>query len=478
MYIGIDVGTSNVKAVLVDERQAILAEESRQLETLRKKPEDAEQNPEDWLTATEAALLELKGKAPAPYATTRAISLSGQMHGLVALGADQKPVRPCILWNDPRAVGEASEIERRFSELSNRTGVLCMASFIAPKWLWLQRNEPQTITATRHVLMPKDYVRLHLTGALNSCPVDGAGSWLMDEETRDWSPAVLSAIGLDLALLPTIRESEEVAGTLRPALADQLGLPKSCQVVIGAGDAACGSIGLGQINESDAFISLGTSSQLFVTTARYRPSVKTLVHAFAHGLPGRWFQMAAMLNGASALAWWASICGADAGALEQDVAQSSPEPGPLFLPYLAGERTPHNNPQASGTFHGLKPGTNRSQMTRAVLEGVAFTLADARQALEASGTIIGTVGFTGGGAKSAVWAQMIADAIDRTVIRYADAAVGPAFGAARLARIGTSGESAAAVATKPAIIDQFEPKTNVSQRLADWRGLYRAISAH
>jgi xylulokinase len=475
MYIGIDIGTSNVKAVLVDAHQTILAEGSIPLATLRKKPEDAEQNPVDWIAATEDALLEVRSKAPVPYAATRAIGLSGQMHGLVALGTNKRPVRPCLLWNDPRAAAEARDIEQNFPALSSRTGVLCMASFIAPKWLWLQRHEPRTAAVTRQLLLPKDYVRLYLTGELNSDPVDGAGSWLLDEETRDWSPDVLEAVGLDRTRLPEIRESIDVAGRLRANVAERLGLSKSVEVVIGAGDAACGSIGLGQIEDGDAFISLGTSSQLFVTTGQYRPSVKTLVHAFAHGLPGRWFQMAAMLNGASTLAWWASICGADPSVLEREVAETHPAPGPTFLPYLAGERTPHNNPNASGTFHGLKPGTSRAQMTRAVMEGVAFTLADARKALEASGTTIETVGFTGGGAKSATWAQMIADAIERPVIRYADAAVGPAFGAARIARIGTSSETPTSIATKPAIIDQFEARNNVSERLRQWRALYHGV---
>jgi xylulokinase len=481
MFIGIDLGTTNLKAVLVDEAQHVVAEASVPLGTSRPQAGWSEQSPDDWIEAAKGALLGLREKASSAYSATLAIGFSGQMHGLVALDAADRPLRPCILHNDGRAAAEAAEIEATFPHLSQVTGVLCMPSFVAPKLLWLKRNEPGIAAGLAQMLMPKDYLRLWFCGRRSTDMVDAAGAWLLDEKARGWSVAALEATGFDAAILPALDESIAAAGNIRPEVAEDLGLPRKTLIVSGAGDAAAGSIGLGQIAEGDAFISLGTASQIFVTTNAYRASVNTLIHAFAHAAPGLWFQMAAMLNGAAALAWWAGICGTEPGALIGEAEKEGRAGEALFLPYLAGERTPHNNPAARGTFHGLGAGATRADMTRAVLDGVAFTLADARDALAEGGSSIGELGIAGGGAKSDFWCSLIADALDRPILRYADAAIGPAFGAARLARLAFGFEPLEAVCTKPKIERAFTPsaravEANIS-RIARWRQTYRALAS-
>jgi xylulokinase len=479
MFVGIDLGTSNIKAVLVDEQQRVIAEASRPVATIRPGPVEAEQDPDAWIELTAAALAELRSKAPAAFAATEAIGLSGQMHGLVALDASLRPLRPCILWSDGRAAAEAEALWRNHAAIADEVGVLPMASFVGPKLAWLAHREPATLRRLRLVLMPKDYLRLWLTGETGTDMVDAAGAWLLDEARRDWSDAALAACGVDRSVMPRLHESIAPVARLLPARAAELGLPAGCVVVAGAGDAAAGSIGLGQVSDGDALISLGTASQFFVTTGAYRPAVATLIHAFAHAAPGLWFQMAAMLNGAAALAWWAGICGASPGDLEREAAHQGRQGEALFLPYLAGERTPHNDLHASGAFHGLRAAQSRADLTRAVMEGVAFTLADARDALLASGTAIGPVGLSGGGAKSRFWAQLIADAIDRPILIYSSAIVGPAFGAARLARLGVRDEALAAICLKPPVDAAIEPNADgvasAAERLPRWRALYRAL---
>jgi xylulokinase len=480
VFIGVDIGTSNVKAVLVDAHQHVIAEASAPLTTSRPHPSWSEQDPDDWIKATKQAFHALRAHASAPYAATQSISFSGQMHGLVLLNSFNRPLRPCLLHNDGRAVAEAATLQKNHPNLAEKLGVLCMPGFVAPKLLWLQTHEPDVLKQANTLLMPKDYVRLWLCGTIGTDMVDAAGAWLLDEESRNWSMEAITTLGLDHGLLPPLHESVQQVGTIARGAASELGFNNNVVIVAGAGDAAAGSIGLGQVNDGDSFISLGTASQLFVTTARYRPNVPTLVHAFAHGLPQCWFQMAAMLNGASALAWWAGLCGRAPGELINEAQAQGRLGAALFLPYLVGERTPHNNASARATFHGMGADMTRADMTLAVMQGVALTLTDARDALEASGTAIGSVGIAGGGAKSAFWCQLIADAIDRPVMRYQDSAVGPAFGAARLARLAVTKEAASDVCTKPTVDAVFTPSASAVERNlaehAQWRSLYRSLS--
>jgi xylulokinase len=475
--IGVDIGTSAVKGVILDDG-VVVAHSHAPLSIVHPQNGWSEQNPQDWIDATRAILEQLRASAPKEFVATAALGLSGQMHGLVALDKGLQPLRPAILWNDSRAAGHANAIQQKHPDLAEIAGVLCMGSFVAPKVVWLRENEPEAYSTLAHIVMPKDFVRLWLTGELATDMVDAAGSWFLDEGRRTWSQEICDVIGIDDHRLPRLFEGSEVSGSMRTSVTDELGLRPSIPVIAGAGDAAAGSLGLGMIRDGDAFVSLGTSSQLFVTTAAYRPRVATVIHSYAHALPGLWFQMAAMLNGASTLAWWSGICGANPAEMIREAERDRPEAaGPIFLPYLQGERTPHNDPYLRGVFTNLAADTSRAQMTRALLEGVAFTICDARSALIASGVSVDALALTGGGAKSAYWSQLIANAVGVPVTRFRDGDVGPALGVARLAVMAISHEDTAKVFAKPPTLDIEEPlpedRELSESRLARWRETFK-----
>ncbi len=427
-----------------------------------------------------SALAQLRALAPSPFAAVRALGFSGQMHGLVALGANDVPVRPAILHNDARASVQASELHARFGDLEHEVGVKAMASFPAAKWLWLTRFEPEVAQRVACVLAPKDWLRLALTGEKRSDMSDAAGTWWLDEARRDWSDHALTASGMDRSRLPALVEGCEAAGALRPDVARELGLDRNVVIAAGGGDAAVGAVAIGAIRQGDAYISLGTASQLIVASDAYRGAPERLVHSFAHALPQRWYRMAAMLNGAGALAFAGRLLGETVETLERDAAAGYSGPGALiFLPYLSGERTPHDDPSAKGVAFGLSESTKPADFARAVMEGVAWTLADARDCLQAAGDPIERVGLIGGGARSRLWTRMIAAALGVEVVRYRGGEAGPAFGAARLARLAATGERADDVCHPPETLDVTAPEPALAENFASRRGrfqsLYRAL---
>ncbi|MBB4041714.1 xylulokinase [Microvirga flocculans] len=479
-YLGIDVGTSAVKAILVDEGQRTVAEAAIPLEVSRPHALWSEQDPEAWWQAVQAAMARLHAEAPAALADVRGLGLAGQMHGAVLLDGTGRPLRPAILWNDGRSFREARDLGERHPELSRAAGVIPMPGFTAPKLLWLARNEPETFRAVRKVLLPKDYIRLKLTGSMVTDLSDAAGTWWLDEARRDWSDAALSATGLTRDHMARLVEGSQASGTLLAGIARRWGMRGDVPVAGGAGDAAAGAVGLGAIADGAAFISLGTSGQLFATTREFSPAPESLVHSFCHALPGRWFQMAAMLNGASCLAWAAHLLKRDIGALLQDVEAGFREPSRLlFLPYLAGERTPHNDPHARGVFFGLSPETRQTDLVQAVLEGVAFSFADAKECLSRAGTPLAAAGMIGGGSRSALWARIFASVLNVPLARYEGGDKGPAFGASRLARLAVTGESPEAVCLPPGVLETVEPEPSLVElyapRIESFRSLYRAI---
>jgi xylulokinase len=480
-FLGLDVGTSAVKAVLVDDGQRPLADAEAPLGISRPGPLWSEQDPDDWWEATVAVLARLRAEQPAAFATVRAIGLSGQMHAAVLLDSADRPLRPAILWNDGRAQAECRLLTERVPGIGRIAGVPAMPGFTAPKLLWLAAHEPEVVGRTARVVLPKDYVRLRLAGEHATDLCDAAGTLWLDEARRDWSPELLAASGVAAAQLPRLAEGSTPAGTLRPGIAAELGLPPGIPIAAGAGDAAGGAVGIGAVEDGDGFVSLGTSAQYFVTTAAYRPYPEALVHAFCHALPGRWFQMAALLNGASCLAWAASLLGErDLGALLSRVEAQWRGPSRLlFLPYLAGERTPHDDPRARGVLFGLDAGTTAVELVQAVLEGVAFSLAEAQDCLAAAGTRVASLAAIGGGARSRLWTRILATVLDRPVILYAGGDKGPAFGAARLARLALTGEAPAEVCRKPEVAAVIEPDCHLvgAYRAQDarFRRLYRAL---
>jgi xylulokinase len=482
MYLGLDIGTSAVKAVLADRAQRIVASASMALATSRPRELWSEQNPDDWWQAAQRVIAELRAQAGASWRNLKAIGLSDQMHSAVLLDRHNRPIRPAILWNDGRAYAEAAELQRRIPMIGDIAGVPPMAGFTAPKLLWLRQHEPDAFAAIAKILLPKDYVRLHMTSNFATDMCDAAGSLLFDTGKRQWSEEIVAACGLAPEALPQALEGNAVSGHLRDDIARGWGLAGQIAVAAGAGDAAAGAIGIGAVNEGDSFISLGTSAQYFVTRESYRPAPASLIHTFCHGLPGRWFQMAALLNGASCLSWVAGILGEkDIGKLLREAEGAFAGPSPLiFLPYLTGERTPHNDPHAKGVFFGLTPSTRRAEMVLAMLEGVALALADCQTYLAATGPLPRELGVIGGGSKSALWMKILAAVLDRPLVLYKAGEAGSAFGAARLARLAHGSESIADICQHPAIAARFAPGPELARayapRLEKFRALYKALA--
>ena len=479
-YLGIDCGTSALKAVLLDEQEREIARGESAYLPDHPHPLWSEQDPRVWRAAMFDAIGQIRRAAPQALARTRGLGFSGQMHSAVLLGADDAPVRPAMLHNDTRAHAEAASLARDFPDLARETGVKPMAGFTAPKLTWLARHEPEARARVRTILLPKDYLRFVLTGEKRIDMSDAAGSWWLDEAARSWSARALAASGVAPDLLPPLAEGRERVGALRPGIADELGLPRDAAVAAGGGDAAVGAVALGAIRPGDAYISLGTAMQLIVASDVYRAAPEKLVHSFAHALPGRWYRMAAMLNGAGAFAFAGRLLGAEVSALEAEASDGYRGPSELiFLPYLSGERTPHDDPHARGVLFGLSEGSTRRDAARAVMEGVAFSLADARDCLEAAGDSLGAIGLIGGGARSALWTRMIAAAMDRDIVRYRGGEAGPAMGAARLARLAATGEAAETLCQPPPVLDVTAPDPALRDAFATRRGrfqsLYRAL---
>ncbi len=473
LYLGIDIGTSSVKAVLLEEHGAIAAQTSAALQVSRPAPGFSEQDPRQWWEATVQAV---QAVPKAARAAVRGLGLSGQMHGATLLDERDRPLRPAILWNDGRSAEECLELERREPAARAITGNIMMPGFTAPKLLWVARHEPEVFRRTAHVLLPKDYVRLCLTGERVSDMSDAAGTGWLDVARREWSDAMLAASDLSRAHMPRLVEGSSVSATLTAAAAGQLGLPRVI-VAGGGGDNAASAVGLGVVRPGQAFLSLGTSGVLFVVTDRFRPNPERAAHAFCHCLPQRWHQMSVMLSAANTLDWIAQIVGErDLGKLAAAAeAQRLTRHSPLFLPYLTGERTPHNDPHARGVFFGLRPDTTPAELAAAVLEGVAFAFADGLDVLTERSDAVGEISVTGGGARVPYWGRLIAAALRRPLTYRAGGEVGAALGAARLARLAAADGSEAEVCAAPAVARVVHPDAALSALLASRRRTFQRL---
>jgi len=479
VYLGIDIGTSGVKTVLVDDAQALVDQQTQPLLLQRPHALWSEQDPEAWWAATVTSLDALAARRK--LAGVRAIGLTGQMHGLVLLDAGERVLRPAILWNDGRSHAECAELERRAPRLRAIAGNAAMPGFTAPKLLWVAAHEPEVFRRIAKVLLPKDYVRLRLTGELASDVSDASGTLWLDVAARAWSPELLAASQVSAAQLPRLVEGTEPAGQLRAQLASRFGIARAAIVAGGAGDQAGGAAGVGVIQAGQALLSLGTSGVIFVARATPTADPERGVHTFCHCVPGTWHQMSVILSAASCLHWAAAALGAaDEAALLLEIEAAAPRPArAIFLPYLSGERTPHNDPSAMGVFFGLTHDTTRAELGRAVLEGVAFALADGAEALDRAGAQIESLWTIGGGARSLLWLRILASVLDRSLLVGAGAELGPAFGAARLARLAETGEPPAAVCTPPAGGREVGPDAALRDAYSEQRqvfqGLYSAL---
>jgi len=480
LYLGVDIGTSGVKAVLVNEVGAVVATAARELALSHPQPLWSEQDPDAWVEAAIGAVDDLAAAHPRDVAGVRGIGLSGQMHGATLLDAEGRPLRPAILWNDGRSHAECVELERRCPSLHGIAGNLAMPGFTAPKLLWVSRHEPDIFKRVAKVLLPKAYVRYRLTGEMVEDMSDAAGTLWLDVGQRRWSALLLHATGLDLHHMPRLVEGSEASATLAPEFAQRWGMANNVVVAGGAGDNAASAIGLGAIAPGDAFLSLGTSGVIFRVTDRFAPAPQAAVHAFCHALPGLWHQMGVMLSAAASLAWLAGVMEVPAATLLAPLGERVDGPSPIkFLPYLDGERTPHNDAAASGAFVGLRGTTERNQIVQAVLEGVAFAARDNLAVLSAAGGAITEVDLVGGGSRSALWAQICADVLGIAVHRIEEGEVGAALGAARLGRLAATGENPAQVCTRPRRLATFTPNPSrtaaYDEAYRQWRKLYPAL---
>jgi xylulokinase len=475
MYLGIDIGTSSVKAVLIDEDQRILATRTAPLRVSRPQDGWSEQDPDDWWRATEATLDALAADHGPEVAHMRGIGLSGQMHGATLLGADDRPLRPCILWNDVRSAAEAAALDAdpRFRAT---TGNIVFPGFTAPKLAWVKAREPEVFDKVAHVLLPKDYVRLLLTGEHASDMSDSAGTAWLDVDKRDWSDDLLAATQLSRAHMPALFEGSAATGTLRAELCQRWGIAARPVVAGGGGDNASAACGVGVVRPGTAFVSLGTSGVLFVSNARFSPDPESAVHAFCHAVPDTWHQMGVVLAAAGALEWLAEVFGTDAAHLTAPLERRREGPGDvIFLPYLGGERTPHNDAAARGVFAGLGHASDRTALARAVMEGVALAFADSLAALRHAGAEVTRALAVGGGSRSRRWLAILASTLDIAIDVPEDGDFGAAFGAARLGLCAAEGADPLAVCAAPAIRETILPEPAEVEAFAAAHARYRAL---
>ncbi len=462
MYIGIDLGTSGVKAILLNEQGDVVASHTEKLTVSRPHPLWSEQDPEQWWQATDTAMKALG--AQHSLRDVKALGIAGQMHGATLLDKSLQVLRPAILWNDGRCGEECQLLEEKVSASRQITGNLMMPGFTAPKLLWVQRHEAAVFSQVDKVLLPKDYLRLRMTGELASDMSDAAGTLWMDVARRDWSDEMLAACDLSRDAMPALFEGSDVTGQLRPEVAQAWNMPQAL-VVGGGGDNAAGAVGVGMADAGQAMLSLGTSGVYFAVSEGFLSKPESAVHSFCHALPGRWHLMSVMLSAASCLDWAAKLTGLASVPALIAAAQSADESaGPVwFLPYLSGERTPHNNPQAKGVFFGLTHQHGPAELARAVLEGVGYALADGMDVVHACGIKPQSITLIGGGARSAYWRQMLADISGQQLDYRTGGDVGPALGAA-----GWRSWRCTAKPTAPGCCRRCRLSKRIARTIAEW----------
>jgi xylulokinase len=463
-YLGIDIGTSSIKAVLLDGQQRLIAEASAPLEVLRPYPLWSEQNPEAWWRGTQMAVAALRNAAPRAWTGLVAIGLSGQQHGATLLDARGRVLRPCILWNDGRSQAQCAELARKVPDFADRASNIAMPGFTAPKLLWVAEHEPDIFSRTAMVLLPKDYVRFKLSGTFVSEMSDSAGTLWLNVAGRRWDDSLLAACQLRQAQMPSLVEGSDLSAHLSFELAAEWGFHgRKIPIAGGGGDNACSAVGIGAVRAGDGFLSLGTSGVVFAVTDHPVALPRRTLHAFCHALPGRWHGMAVSLTAAAALSWIAEVTGHqnDIEGLLRRVENFADDAvrrrhAPVFLPYLTGERTPHNDPLATAQFAQLRIEHGAAALAYAVLEGVAFALADCLDVLIEAGAQPESCMLVGGGSRSTFWAQLIADTTNQMLDVPAGAELGASLGAARLGML-ASGALEADVCRKPDVQLTFAP---------------------
>lgn len=482
LLLGIDVSTTGAKALLIDRNGQVVSSATTPLSLSTPRPLWSEQDPREWWAGTAKSIQEALAQAGADGAAVAAIGLTGQMHGLVLLDEQGEVLRPAILWNDQRTGPQCDTIRARLGRqrLIQITGNDALTGFTAPKVLWVQENEPEVYARARHILLPKDYVRFRLTGGYAMDKADGAGTILFDLKTRTWSPEVLEALGIPPEWLPPTYEGSEVTGAISPEAARETGLAEGTPVVGGGGDQAAQAVGVGAVQPGIIALTLGTSGVVFATTEAPLIEPEGRLHAFCHAVPNRWHFMGVMLSAAGSLQWYRDTLAPDKDfdALVGEAEDAPPgSEGLLFLPYLTGERTPYPDPLARGAWVGLTVRHTRPHLTRAVLEGVAFGIKDSFTLIQQAGLgEIRQVRISGGGAKSPVWRQIMADVLG-VELATVNTTEGAAYGAALLAGVG-AGFYPDVVAASEAMIQvtgRTAPDPATAAIYPDYYERYRAL---
>ena len=476
-YVGIDLGTSACKGILVDKDGAIVREASAKYDVIYPKNGWSEQNPDDWASAAEKILAELsKGVENDIYG----LSVGGQMHGLVALDGDGKVIRPCILWNDGRTEKQTAYLNDVVGreKLTELVGNIAFAGFTAPKLLWMQENEPENFARIAKIMLPKDYLSYKLTGVFSTDYSDASGTLLLDVKNKRWSDEMCRICSVDPSWLPPLYESYEVTGKVK----EKYNLP-NCVVTAGAGDNAAAAIGTATVDAGDCNISLGTSGTVFIPQDAFSVDGKNALHSFAHA-NGKWHLMGCILTAASARKWWIEdiLGGNDYDLSDAEADASEADPNLIFLPYLSGERSPHNDVNIRGAFVGISANTTKAQMSRAVMEGVAFALRDCVEIARENGISPSKTNLCGGGAKSAVWSQVIADVLGIPV-NTLKTEQGPSMGGAILAMVGAGEYENVSKAAKKFVkigrtfVPNEAKKAEYDKRYEVFRRLYPAIKS-
>ncbi len=491
VYLGIDIGTSGTKTLAINDQGTILADADARYPLYHPKPLWSEQDPEDWWKATIRTVRAVMRKAKLKPADVRAIGLSGQMHGSVFLDRNQRVIRPAILWNDQRTAAECAEIEERVGgrrRLIQMVANPALTGFTAPKILWLRNHEPRHFERTVHILLPKDEVRRRLTGELATDVSDASGMLLLDVRRRQWSRSLLAKLELDPDLLPVCYESEDVTGQLTPKAAKLLGLTTNCLVVGGAGDCAANGVGTGVVKKGILSTSIGTSGIMFVHSDEVQIDPQGRLHTFCHAVRGKWHMMGVSLTGGGALQWFAQKLCPELkrrayDVLNQEAAEIPPgSEGLFFLPYLAGERTPHADPHARGSFVGLTLKHGRGHLARAIMEGVAYAMRDSLEIIRELGVPVRQIRVSGGGSKSPLWRQIQADVFGKSAVTI-NAEEGPAYGVALLAAVGGGSFKNVQEACQATI--EITSSTKVQRRaravydraFPEYQQLYRSLKA-
>lgn len=478
-FIGLDLGTSGVRGILVDQDGTVLAETDVPLETQHPHQSWSEQDPDSWITACDDIMRALRAADGVAFEGVRGIGLSGHMHGATLVDADGRALRPCILWNDTRSASQASALDAK-PVMRKASANIVFPGFTAPKLEWVAQHEPDIFSKVAKVLLPKDYVRLWLTGDYVSDMSDSAGTSWLDVGTRAWSEAALEASGMRLDQMPDLVEGSGSGGMLRDALKTEWGFGGPVVVAGGGADNAAAACGIGCLNEGVGFLSLGTSGVLLAARDGFAPAPETAVHTFCHAVPKRWYQMGVILSATDSLNWLARNAGEQPASLANALPDRIDGPSStMFLPYLSGERTPHNDATIRGAFLGLDIATDTTALTRAVMEGVGFALRDCHTALTQTGADLKTVFAVGGGARSRFWLETLATLMDLPLSVPAAGELGAAMGAARLAICATTGASPDEVMTAPAVADVVEPRRDLTEAYdgayAKYRAAYPAI---